>query len=553
MKTKLKYKSKRSAKDCVSKYQELMSNRFVWDNHWREIADYMLPRKNDILRTSISGQKKQLDLFDTTAMHALETLASALHGLLTNPASLFFGLTTGNPMLDDDDEVRAWLEDTTLKIHECINDSNFQTEVHEFYLDICGFGTAPMTVEDDPKYLVRFRSWHVKNCYFDEDENGRINEVYRSFDWTAKNIIRRFGIDNVSQVVKRAHDEGLNGKKFKILHSVYPADPESQDPHNFISQYVEIETQKELSLSGFNEFPYIAARWTKITEEIYGRSPGMTALPEAKTINEMTKQTLIAAQKIVDPPLQMPDDGFVMPVRTKPGGINYFRPGMAATDKIQPLFNQQIRLDLSDSQRDQARTRIREAFYVDQLSLGSNNPQMTATEVNARNEQAMTLLGPMLGRLQSEFLQPLISRVFYIMNRKKGLFKPMPPQLTAHGSMVVQYTSLIAKAQRLVEAKALNRFIEAITPFANADQSVLDNLDTDSAVRQLAKIHGVPQSMLRDQKDIKQLRKARADAQAKAQQMAQEQHQADVASKVLPPMAQMQTAQKQTMGNGSGG
>ena len=33
-------------------------------------------------------------------------------------------------------------------------------------------------------------------------------------------------------------------------------------------------------------------------------------------------------------------------------------------------------------------------------------PQMTATEVIQRNEEKMRLLGPVLGRLQSELLKP---------------------------------------------------------------------------------------------------------------------------------------------------
>ena len=122
----------------------------------------------------------------------------------------------------------------------------------------------------------------------------------------------------------------------------------------------------------------------------------MTALPEAKTINEQVRISLVASQKIIDPPLQLPDDGFVLPIKTKPGGLNYFRAGMSAQDKIQPLYNQQIRLDIAQTECDARRMRIKEAFYVDQLSLGQNNPQMTATEVNARQEQAMTLLGPIL-------------------------------------------------------------------------------------------------------------------------------------------------------------
>jgi hypothetical protein len=543
-KIKFNYPSKIASTEIVGAFNELKSLRFVWDAHWREIADFHIPRKNDILRQQIPGSKKALDLYDNTAMHSSELLTSALHGLLTNPAAYFFDYTSGDPEIDYDDDCRAWMQDAMRKTHDVLNDSNFQTQIHEVYTDIVNFGTGPMTIEEDSRYVVRFKSWAVKNVYLDEDPQGEINRVYRYFKWNADKIVKRFGIENVSKVVLKSFEDRDINTMFEIIHAVYPKDEESNDLHNFLSQYVELETRKELDVGGFNEFPYITPRWNKIDEEMYGRSPAMTSLPEAKTINEMTKTTLIAAQKVIDPPLMIPDDGFIMPIKTKPGGFNYYRPG---TDPIKPIFNQDIRLDLSDTEREATRKRIREAFYVDQLSLGTNNPQMTATEVNARQEQAMTLLGPMLGRLQSELLQPMILRVFNIMMRR-GMFKPVPLKLKKHSRIVVQYSSLIAKAQRQVDIKAIQKYLDVLTPFTNADPTVMDNLDGDIAARLLLKLTGAPQEIIKDQNDVKQIRDARAKAQAKQAQQQDQQHQAEVASKALPAMATAQQAQQKMMG-----
>jgi hypothetical protein len=547
----LKYESKLDPEQLVSRFQSLKSNRYVWDNHWREIADTMVPRKNDILRETVSGTRKGIDIYDNTAMHSGELLAGALHGLLTNPATYFFGLSSGIPDIDNDDEVAAWCQDTVHRMHNALNESNFQTEVHELYLDQVYFGTSPLSIEEDKDYIFKFKAWHIKNVYIDEDPDGKVNTLYRWFQWDANKMLKFFGYDNLSRVVKRAIDTGDNNTKFAVIHAIYPSNPEEKNAHSFISQWVEEDSKKELKVGGYNEFPYVVPRWVKIAEELYGRSSGMTALPEAKTLNEQVRQSLIASQKIIDPPLQLPDDGFVLPIKTRPGGLNYFRAGMAPQDKIQPLFQQQIRLDLSESECNARRGRIKEAFYVDQLSLGQNNPQMTATEVNARQEQAMTMLGPMLGRQQAEFLQPLIGRLFGIMNRKK-LLKPLPPKLKAHGKIIAKYTSLVAIAQRQVEARSTSKWLDAITPLVNADPSVKDNIDGDAGCRRLHALYGAPQEMLRKIKDRDQMRKEQAAAQQKAIQQQEESHQADVASKVLPAQAQAQVAQKQTMG-GMGG
>ena len=128
----------------------------------------------------------------------------------------------------------------------------------------------------------------------------------------------------------------------------------------------------------------------------------MTALPDTAMINAIVETTIAAAQKQVDPPLMVPDDGFVLPVRTRPGGLNYYRSG--SRDRIEPLnigANNPLGLNVEQQRREA----IRQAFYVDQLLMG-NGPQMTATEAILKNEEKMRLMGPLMGRLQAELLNP---------------------------------------------------------------------------------------------------------------------------------------------------
>ena len=163
--------------------------------------------------------------------------------------------------------------------------------------------------------------------------------------------------------------------------------------------------------------PYMAPRYTKSSFEIgYGRSPAMTALADIKMLNKMSEVTIRAAQKQVDPPLLVPDDGFMLPVRTVPGGLNFYRSG--TRDRIEPL-NIGANNPLGLNMEEQRRGAIRAVFYVDQLILGTG-PQMTATEVVQRTEEKMRLLGPLTGRLSQELLQPLITRVYSILSRQKA-------------------------------------------------------------------------------------------------------------------------------------
>lgn len=508
----------------------LKSQRSLWENHWQEIADFMLPNKAIITVKDTPGGKRNTHLYDNTAIQALELLAGALHGMLTNPYSQWFELQTGDPTLDDRDDVRLWLQDTTRRMHNILNDSNFQTEIHEYYLDLCGFGTAPLLIEEDSDSVVRFMAVFIGNLYICEDDKGVVNEVYRNFEYTARQIIEKFGTDGLSDKVLSANKTDAD-QKFKLIHAVYPNKDinavGSTNSFKFVSQYVLEIDDSQIEVKGFNEMPFIIGRWSKTSDEVYGRSPGMTALPEAKTINKMTEMSLYAAAKTLDPPLQLPDDGFIVPLKTMPGGINYYRAG--TQDRVEAIFNKEIRIDWADSIQEKHRQRIREAFYVDQLQLNVG-PQMTATEVSTRTDEKNRLLGPMVGRQQSELLDRMIMRV-YGAGTRKNMFKPPPPMVKTFG---VKYSSSIARMQRSSESENIMKTVQAVAPFVQADPTVMDNVDGDESFREIARINGFPQKMIRDQDKVKGIRDSRAKAQQQALQQQNELQNSEKINNVAP-------------------
>jgi len=248
------------------------------------------------------------------------------------------------------------------------------------------------------------------------------------------------------------------------------------------------------------------------------------------------KTTIRSAQKTVDPPLMMPDDGILLPIKTAPGGINYYRAGSA--DKIEPLQTGS-RVDFGFQMMEQIRMRIREAFFIDQLQLGSG-PQMTATEVSQRTEEKLRLLGPILGRQQFELLRPLIDRIFNIMMRRE-LFPPTPPALS-EAVLQVQYSSQIAKAQRSADAQSFMRVFNIVGPLMQAKPEMLDNLNGDQLLRYVSRAYGLPEEVLNPLDQVVGERQARQQQMMMAQQAEQEQHQAEVVRKVSPAMQAMEGA-----------
>ncbi len=265
---------------------------------------------------------------------------------------------------------------------------------------------------------------------------------------------------------------------------------------------------------GYNEFPYLVPRWSKATGEIFGRSPSFNALPDIKTLNKAVEIGLKAWAKAIDPPLLVQDDGVIGRVRMTPAGITVIR-NDGAVKPLQIGTNWQI----TDLKENQLRTAIRQAYYSDQLQL-QEGPQMTATEVQVRYELMQRLLGPTLGRFQSEFLNPLIERVFGIMYRAGALLKE--PDIIQGTKIDVEYLGPLARSQRMEESVAIERLYSLAMNIAQIDPAIMDNIDHDEAVRLRGKLLGVPKTVLRGKDDVDNMRTMRAE-QAQMAQMAQEQ------------------------------
>ena len=517
------------AKNLLKRYDRLKSQRQNWESHWQEVADYMQPRKADVTKTRSRGDKRTELIFDSSPLQSVELLAASLHGMLTNPSTPWFSLRFKAEDIEFEDEAKEWLESATETMYAAFNKSNFQQEIFELYHDLITFGTAAMFVEEDDEDILKFSTRHINEIFIAENDKGRIDTVFRKFKLSARAAIQKFGdvSTNIATVAKKDPYEEI-----EMLHAVYPRsdfDPKKQDKQNmpFESVYIEAGTGEELSVSGFREFPFVVPRYLKASHEIYGRSPAMTALPDVKMLNEMSKTTIKSAQKQVDPPLLVPDDGFILPVRTVPGGLNFYRAG--TRDRIEPL-NIGANTPLGLNMEEQRRNSIRNAFYVNQLMM-QTGPQMTATEVIQRNEEKMRLLGPVLGRLQSELLKPLIDRTFALILRK-NLFKPAPEFLSGK-DIEIEYVSPLAKAQKSSELQSIMRAIEIMGSLSNI-APVFDHINMDKLVRHLADIVGVPQKILKPQSELNAERQQAQAQQEQMMQMQQLQQVAEAGGKIAP-------------------
>jgi hypothetical protein len=185
---------------------------------------------------------------------------------------------------------------------------------------------------------------------------------------------------------------------------------------------------------------------------------------------------------------------------------------------------------------------------VQQLEL-QDGPQMTATEVQVRYELMQRLLGPTVGRLETEFLNPLVERCFAIMARANA-FKALPPELQDVGSeadLDIEYEGPLARAQRSIEVIAQDRFVAYLSgltaTLAPVDpslaRSVWDVVELDDMARGRAEVLGLPSTQLADPKKIRAVRDARDEAASQQQQLQTGMQVAEAAGKAAPMVREL--------------
>lgn len=519
------------ADELINYMEELGAERSVWENTWQDILDYTMPNRAPVIGDDTPGVDRSINIYDSTASHSTIRLAAALNSMLTNPQSQWFVLETTNNELNEEREVKEWLDDLTKTVRKQLDLSNFYSEIHELYLDLVSLGTGTLYMEqaDNPDEHLNFSARHIREIYIAENHQGKVDQVFRKFYMTARQMYQRWG-DKISVEAQKEADKSPN-TEYEILHCCFPredVDPTTQLNNRlpYASVWVEIDARHIIHEGGYRTFPYAVPRWFKSTGEKYGRSPALTVLGDIKTLNTMVKTMLRTGEKVADPPLMVPDDGFFN-IDVEPGGISYYRSGTA--DRIIPL-DVGNRIPITFQMIQEKRDQVADAYFTTQLQI-IDKSRMTAEEVRARMSENMRILGPTIGRLQDEFLDVLMSRVIEILrvsfDNIGAPILPEPPEIVSRvagkNAVKIRYISPMAKAQKTTDIQAINYYVATVASWAQAGfPQVLDNIDIDDAARLVADFSGVPTEALNDERTVAAMRQRRA-AQAQAAARAESQ------------------------------
>jgi hypothetical protein len=518
----------------LRRWNNLYTDLSLWLPTWQDITELCLPRKSNITLRRTPGRTQTERMTDATAAHAIELLSASMQGSLTSGSIRWFyyrirGLAYGKNVDTD-----QWLEITSNMSYDELKQSNFNSEAHEFYTDLASVGTAAMFIErKDPRLGapwqgVRFKTLPPGTFAIDESEDGIVDTLYYKFAFTARQAAEKYTISKLPDVMKRHLLSGQDpDRKFDFVNAIYPKKDKWADARGgqvtskeWASLHFSIDEPTVMKESGYEEFPFAVGRWTKSSDEKYGRSPAFTVLADVKTLNKLVELKLRALANKVLPPMKQRDNGVLGSIKLYPGGGTIVRD----MDAVQPLFTDQGGVEAGMLQEEKLQAAIRRGFFADQLQL-QEGPQMTAYEVQVRYELMQRILGPTLGRLEVEFLEPVITRVYKMLERAKRLPEPTVWMKEQKAKFDVEYEGPLQRAQRLGDVVSTQRFLQVALPLAELDDEVVDNLDSDKLFRLLGRDTGASPTIFRSEEDRDARRQARREQMAQQNAQVQQNEQ----------------------------
>src|SRR6516162_4300578 len=516
-----------------SKLAGMRIRRYSWWLHWRELADFILPRRYRWLVISNQmnrGSPINQNIIDSTGTLAARVLASGMMAGITSPTRPWFKFKVQN--LEDNLVVGAWLAECQRRMETVFQESNFYTAMAVMYFDLVVFGTACIIIYEDFENVIHCFNPCLGEFFYELDERFQVNTLAREFTLTHRQIADQFGLDNVTDDVKSSVSDknpGMAGQQTHeklVMHMIEPNNGFGElvpKRFRFREAYWEWGSPraKLLRVRGFSEWPCVCPRWDVVSNDAYGRSPGMDALGDIKQLQQETRRKAQAIDKMVNPPMIADVQLKNQPASTIPGGWTYVagldnqRVGAKPLYTVMPPIGE-MKQDIAEVQ-----ARIKITFHND-LFTGITDLQTvrTATEIDARREEKMVLLGPVLERIIGEGLSKAIDRVWGIMERGR-LLPPAPQELgTQPAHIQVDYISMLALAQRGLATAGIEKLWGFAGNLAAARPGVLDNLDEDETIDEYADALGVSPKLLRDRRIVAQMRQQQQQ-QAQAQQAMQ--------------------------------
>ena len=502
--------------DYLSKYDNLKKKRSYYEQVWDLITKYVYPRR-DAFGTDTDIRVK--DIYDSTALSSHSLMVDAFTGYLISRSSPWFRLSIRDYKTSNDRALKGWLEDAEKGMYGELERANFYDTIPTTIADGTSIGTALIYAEEDEaRGLINYVPRHPKEAYIAVDRYGKVDTVYRHFYQTGKQILEVFGEKAIpTNMLNQIKQAPFNS--YEILHVVEPRvlrDEKKIDAKNkrYASIYILLGIGNAdtssiiLKEGGYDDFPYIVWRFKIASTEEYGRSYVWDALPDIIRANSVAKTLMEAAQLNVRPPLQYPAE-MKYNIEIVPNGMT---PYTSPARLIKPIqlgqnypIGERVIMDLRNSIREQ----LKVDFFLLLSRIAQQKGEMTAREVIELAGEKAAVLGTIMGRINSELLDPILEKTL-IMGLKAGRIPPPPKEYVSiiGRKMKIDYIGTMAQAQKRLQAtQGISQSLSQLLPLAQFYPGILDVIDQDKLGVEILERSGMPVDIIKTETEISEERK----------------------------------------------
>ena len=529
----------------------LRVNRYSWWTHWRELADYFLPRRYKWIVTPnqmARGSPINQHILDSTGVIAARNLASGLVSGKSSPTRPWFKLKIGRLDSTQTSPVSLWLAECERLLYLIFAESNFYNSIATYYYDLVIFGTAVILIYEDFENVVNCANPCAGEYYVDIDGRFRPTTFYREFTMTISAVVSEFGLENCSDSIQKQFKSGDGAsltREIIVAHAIEPNNDGKARQFGFSESFAFRECYWEwggsaspqggsasptgfLRRKGYYEQCAIPCRWDLVSNDAYGRSAGMDGLPDQKQLQLESRRKAQAIDKMVNPPLVADVQLKNQPASLLPGGITYVS-GYAASGKpgFSSVYDTKFPVGEITEDLNEVRERLKKTFFNDVLNTASQyetRSNVTAVEWDMRKSESLVMLGPALERIDNEALKPILDRVFNIASRA-GILPPAPPELQGK-ALNIEFVSILQQAQQASSAAGIERLFHIMGNVAAIDPAALDNVDIDYGLDKYSFLMNNDPKLIRSPGALAQIRKTRQQAQEQAQRAEQAQQMA---------------------------
>lgn len=512
--------------------KELIGKREQYENRWKAIRNYQLPyigQFDGLDDEENAASRKDIHIYNGCSWESNQIFAAGVMSGLTPPNRKWFRLNFSNEDLADNSDLGKLLDQRIDIVNDVLEKSNFYTAVHSCYLELA-FGQAPLGIFPDSRYGVHFVPYTIGTYCAENGPDGTIQTFCRQYRMSAQQLVDKFGSDNVPQNIL---DELSSGPGMKSNHKVvwYVEPNRYHDDQKiarynlpYLSVYYLEESQEDeyLYIGGFHEWPVPVARYLIVGSDSYGKGPGWFAEGDSKALQLMEKDKLTMVELIVKPPMLTNADTGAKSVNLVPGGKTFTK----QSGGVAPLFQVGGNLDHLQATIETAESKIKRAYSADLFMMldQMEDKTMTAREVLERNQEKMTVLGPVVQRMQFEFLGRIIERVYNVLDRERLFPEPQDPELVrilANEEIKIEYISPLAQAQKMSGLVNIEQAVAFVSQVAQFEPSILDKMNWSEAVNCYCNLVGSPSSIRRTDDEYNEIQQQKQQQQQQQQQMEQ--------------------------------